>query len=80
LLPFEVYARLRRVHAFGLQAVAVATRGGLGIGGRGMMILIEEVALEELLRGGVLKVHLVLFHGFFVFPLLIVNMILVKVL
>lgn len=44
-----------------------------------MVVLVEEVTFEKLLSCRVLEVNFILFYSFFIFPLLIVNVILVKV-
>ena len=43
------------------------------------MILIKKVPLKKLLGGWIFEMHFVFFNGFGVFPLLVVNVILVKI-
>ena len=44
-----------------------------------LMIFIEKVSFKQLLCRGILKMNLVFFYCFSVFPFLIINMILIKV-
>ena len=44
------------------------------------MILVEVIPFEELLSRRILKVDFILFYSFCVFPFLVVNVVLVKVL
>ena len=75
------------VHAsLGVRDVVVARRGRLvqscGIGWRDairLVVLVEVVALEELLDTGATQVNLVLLDGLGVLPLLVVDVVLVEV-
>jgi len=62
----------------GLFALVVAARRRLRHR-RLLMVLVEEVPFEHCLRRRVFQVDLVFFHCFRVFPLLVVNVVLVKI-
>lgn len=62
----------------GLFALVVAA--GRRLGHRGLlMVFVKEVSFEHCLRRRVFQVDLVFLHGLGVFPFLIVNMVLVKI-
>ena len=44
------------------------------------MIFVEVITFEKLLSGRILKVNFIFFNGFCVFPLLVINMVLIEIL
>lgn len=61
-----------------LIAFIVATSGGLSHGGL-LVVLIKEVSFEHGLSGWILQVYFVFLNGFGIFPLLVINMIFIKI-